>query len=32
MADEVADMEVKVPDEDFSDTYLANGEIYGDEL
>ena len=40
MADEVADMEVdkvadivvKVPDENFFYTYLANGDIYGDEL
>ena len=30
--DKVADMEVNVPDEDFSDTYLTNGDIYGDEL
>ena len=30
--DKVADMVVNVPDEDFSDTYLTNGDIYGDEL
>ena len=29
VADKVADMVVKVPDEDFSYMTLANGDIYG---
>ena len=32
VADKVADMVVKVPDEDFSYMTLANGDIYGDDV